>query len=346
MGWAEGDLYSGQWQSIHAKAYKYLKVLVTGANGYVAAWVIKDLLEHGYAVRGTVRSESKATYLREYFKAFGNKLEIVIVEDITAVRPLPSWSRLLSQHFPPHAFPALYTGWRVRRTCCRRRRDRTHASLVSLSDGDPSEISQPAGTRTVLASALLHRTRVRRVFITAALTAGTRVDPQGRTSATIDESSWDEDGANHCEEKGRDAEPLHKYRASKVLAERAAWEFHETAKKELGEKEEALGWDLVVFCPLFVFGPVVYESPSLETFGSTQADWYKRVVRVKGETGGAMGNVTLMKFGVVCRFGIVDVRDLARAFVLGLENLSLKEEAGGERFIICSFRACWQDFSE
>lgn len=31
-------------------------VLVTGASGYIAGYVIKDLLEKGYKVRGTVRS--------------------------------------------------------------------------------------------------------------------------------------------------------------------------------------------------------------------------------------------------------------------------------------------------
>ena len=61
------------------------KVLVTGANGFVAAWVVKDLLDHGFSVRGTVRSESKAPYLREFFKGYGDKFEIVIVEDITKV---------------------------------------------------------------------------------------------------------------------------------------------------------------------------------------------------------------------------------------------------------------------
>lgn len=285
------------------------KVLVTGANGYVAAWVIKDLLENGYAVRGTVREESKATYLREYFKAFGEKLQIVIVPDITK-----------DGAFDAHVadLDAI-----------------AHiASPVLFSDGEPSEVIGPAvqGTRTVLASALLHRARVRRVFVVssaAALSSGTEVDPVGRKSNTIDESSWNEFSVKHCEEKGRDAEPMHKYRASKVLAERSAWEFYENAKKELGE---ALGWDLTVFCPPFVFGPAVHESPSLETFGSTQANWYKQVV--KGATGGEIGKLT--KFG----FWAVDVRDLARAFVLGLQ----KEEAGGERFVITGFPATWQDF--
>ena len=62
------------------------KVLVTGANGYIAVWIVKSLLDAGFFVRGTVRSESKAGYLREHFKSFGGKLEIVVVEDITKVR--------------------------------------------------------------------------------------------------------------------------------------------------------------------------------------------------------------------------------------------------------------------
>ena len=62
------------------------KILVTGANGYIAVWVVKKLLEKGFAVSGTVRSESKAPYLRELFKEYGDKFEVVIVEDITKVR--------------------------------------------------------------------------------------------------------------------------------------------------------------------------------------------------------------------------------------------------------------------
>ena len=35
-------------------------VLVTGASGYVAGHCVRELLEHGYAVRGTVRSLAAA----------------------------------------------------------------------------------------------------------------------------------------------------------------------------------------------------------------------------------------------------------------------------------------------
>lgn len=57
------------------------RVLVTGANGFAALWTITDLLERGFLVRGTVRSESKATYVRDKLKTYGDKLELVVVED-------------------------------------------------------------------------------------------------------------------------------------------------------------------------------------------------------------------------------------------------------------------------
>ena len=62
------------------------KILVTGANGFIAVWLVQDLLENGYTVRGTVRSESKGQHLLQKFKSFvdAGKFELVIVPDITA----------------------------------------------------------------------------------------------------------------------------------------------------------------------------------------------------------------------------------------------------------------------
>lgn len=62
------------------------KVLVSGANGYIAIWIVRTLLERGFAVRGTVRSQAKGEHLKNTFKSYGNKLEIVVVDDITKVR--------------------------------------------------------------------------------------------------------------------------------------------------------------------------------------------------------------------------------------------------------------------
>ncbi len=59
------------------------KVLVTGANGYLAVWTVKKYLEAGYSVRGTVRSLSKSAFLKGQFAEYGERLELVVVEDIT-----------------------------------------------------------------------------------------------------------------------------------------------------------------------------------------------------------------------------------------------------------------------
>ncbi|KAI0356913.1 NAD(P)-binding protein [Trametes cingulata] len=53
-------------------------VLVTGVSGFSGAWIARALLQNGYAVRGTVRSEAKAKYVSELFKEFGDKFKAVI----------------------------------------------------------------------------------------------------------------------------------------------------------------------------------------------------------------------------------------------------------------------------
>ncbi|CAL1707947.1 unnamed protein product [Somion occarium] len=61
------------------------KLLVTGANDLVAAWVVRELLENGFLVRGTIRSDAKGIYLRKQFASYGDGLEIAVVPDIERV---------------------------------------------------------------------------------------------------------------------------------------------------------------------------------------------------------------------------------------------------------------------
>ncbi len=66
-------------------AVKSGKVLVTGVNGFIAGWVTQLLLKHGFTVRGTVRSAEKAIPIRNVLAAYGDRLEITVVEDMTLV---------------------------------------------------------------------------------------------------------------------------------------------------------------------------------------------------------------------------------------------------------------------
>lgn len=61
------------------------KVLVSGANGFIAIWVVQQLLDQGYSVRGTVRTAEKGEHLKKLFAKYGDKHEVVVVEDITKV---------------------------------------------------------------------------------------------------------------------------------------------------------------------------------------------------------------------------------------------------------------------
>src|SRR5699024_6600163 len=40
-------------------------VLITGITGYMATWIAKGLLDEGYRVRGTYRSENKLPFIRQ-----------------------------------------------------------------------------------------------------------------------------------------------------------------------------------------------------------------------------------------------------------------------------------------
>jgi nucleoside-diphosphate-sugar epimerase len=57
-------------------------ILVTGASGFIATWIISTLLERGYKVRAAVRAEARGKHLLETFKEYGDKLDLHIVGDI------------------------------------------------------------------------------------------------------------------------------------------------------------------------------------------------------------------------------------------------------------------------
>ncbi|KAF6758994.1 D-lactaldehyde dehydrogenase [Ephemerocybe angulata] len=273
------------------------KILVTGANGYIPAWVVNQLLKKGYAVRATVRSKEKGTHLQEYFKKFGDKLEIAVVPDITA----------------DGAFNEAVEGVDGIEHM---------ASPFHNNVDDPEEFIRPAvdGTVGVLKSALKNNPNLKRIVITSSCAAVITVQAEART---FSEEDWNELSIKQTEELGRKADAMTKYRASKTLAERAAWDFWKAHKSEVN-------WDIAFINPPMVFGPPIQEVESPEKLNTSLKAWYDFVI----------GDDSKSRDVLASSNSWIDVRDLADAHVLALE----KEAAGGERIIITQGPYVWQEW--
>ncbi|KAF8873077.1 D-lactaldehyde dehydrogenase [Infundibulicybe gibba] len=251
------------------------KVLVTGANGYLGMWIIRTLLEHGFAVRAAVRSADKTAFITNTFKDHKDMVEFAIVEDITK----------------DGAFNEAVKGV-----------DAIHhvASPVVRETDDPQKILQPAirGTVGILESALKFGPSVKRVILTSSVAA---ISQLSRGPATYSEKDWNDESEAEVERLGDKISTNSAYRASKTLAEKAAWKFCEDHKHEIG-------WDLVSINPPFLYGPGIHDVSTPDSLNSTANEWYRSLL----EDGypNSLTNKTAW----------VDVRDVAEAQVRALER--------------------------
>lgn len=246
------------------------RVLVTGGSGFIAGHCILQLLEEGYRVRTTVRSlEREATVratLTESGMTRGDALEFVAA-DLTAD---DGWTEAVAD-----CDSVLHVASPVR------------PGHIENED----ELIRPARDGAVRVLRAAHAAGIRRVVLTSAFHAAGFGQPHRETAFT--EADW-----SPLTGPGMDA-----YGRSKVLAERAAWDFAADA----GE-----GFELVTILPVAVMGPVMGRDIS----GSNHI-----VQRILNGAMPGYPNIFIP---------IVDVRDVARAHVLALTS----PEAAGERFLI------------
>lgn len=193
---------------------------MTGASGYIASHIIKQLMENGYRVRGTVRStknEKKCRPLRELVKDPKHQLELVEADLLNE----QSWLGAVKDcDYVVHV-----------------------ASPVPASvPRDENELIVPAvnGTMGVLRACVQPGSKVKRVVLTASLAAiaGDEFD----SNKTYTEADW------------ADPKVSQPYTKSKILAEKAAWEFIENRKKN---NEPC--FEFSVINPSMVIGPVLHD---------------------------------------------------------------------------------------
>lgn len=240
-------------------------VLVTGGTGFVGGWCIRGLLERGYAVRTTVRGLAKEASVRaSVAQAQGDDRLSVVVADLTDD-----------------------AGWDAAMAGC----DYVLHVASPLGGGAnaPDDFIAPAreGTLRVLRAAT--RAGVKRVVMTSAAAAAR---PPLNSNQVTDETVWSDPG-------DRKWDP---YRLSKILAERAAWDFMARAGGRT---------TFTTVLPGAVFGPVL----NRESIGSV------RIILglLHGRPPG------LPRLG----FWIVDVRDLADAHIAAMTA----PQAAGQRFL-------------
>ncbi|TEB26430.1 D-lactaldehyde dehydrogenase [Coprinellus micaceus] len=276
------------------------KVLVTGANGYIGAWVVKILLDRGYSVRAAVRNSAKADILRGLFPshAGSGKLEFAYVADLVT----------------EGAFDDAVVGVDAILHL---------ASPLPSPSPDPQATIRPAvdGTLGVLKSALKNGEGVKRIGITSSTASLTMLAPVSDTPTTFSEADWNDAAIRAVQ--GGSTNPFVVYAASKTLAEKAAWEFHNTHKP---------AWDIATLNPPFVYGPTLLPAKTPAEIGGTQGIWYGTVI--------ATGNKDKEQLGEKNGYAWVDVRDIAEAHVRALE----KEEAGGQRIVVSSGSYIWQEW--
>jgi nucleoside-diphosphate-sugar epimerase len=145
--------------------------------------------------------------------------------------------------------------------------------------------------------------------------------PVSDTPTTFSEADWNDAAIRAVQ--GGSTNPFVVYAASKTLAEKAAWEFHNTHKP---------AWDIATLNPPFVYGPTLLPAKTPADIGGTQGIWYGTVI--------AAGNKDKERLGEKNGYAWVDVRDIAEAHVRALE----KEEAGGQRIVVSSGSYIWQEW--
>ncbi|CDO75217.1 hypothetical protein BN946_scf184808.g3 [Trametes cinnabarina] len=273
-------------------------VLVTGANGFIGLWTVLDLLARGYTVRGMALSSSKVDALeaivRRKHPEAKDRFKGYVVEDITK----------------DGAFDQALEGVDgVIHT----------ASPLSSSSNYPKAFIKPAvqGTVSILESAM-RSASVKRVVIVSSIVA--MADSSVAPPRTYTEEDWNDRVVKVVQEQGKDAPSKAKYDASKVLAERAAWDFVDRHKAEAR-------FDLSVVNPAWVFGPVADDTlPSPASLSGTPLYFYNMLFARPAPR---------ERFPACTNW--VHVRDVSEMLIRALEV----PEAGGERIIANGHVSTW-----
>lgn len=202
-------------------------VMVTGATGYVAGWLVKRLLEEGFTVHAAVRdpsNEDKVAHLNAMADASDGTIKFFkadLLKDGTYEKAMADCNVVFH----------------------------TASPFQSRVKDPQKDLVDPAlkGTENVLNSVKKTKS-VKRVVLTSSVAAiyGVPEDIEKAPDGILTEDVWNTSSS-------LDVTP---YNYSKTLAEKAAW------KIAKGQKS----WDMVAINPALVFGPGTAKTQTSESF--------------------------------------------------------------------------------
>jgi nucleoside-diphosphate-sugar epimerase len=247
-------------------------ILVTGGSGFIGSHTVLQLLGAGHQVRTTIRSLKREGDVRAMLKEGGaepgDRLSF-FAADLTND-----------------------AGWRGAVAGCEYVLH-VASPLPTTVPKNEDELIVPAREGTLRVLRASRDAGVKRVVLTSSFAAIGYGQKQRNTP--FNETDW----------TNPDGDDVLPYTKSKVLAERAAWDF---VAKEGG------GLELSVVNPVGVFGPVL------------GPDYSASILIVQRQMDGAMPGAPRLYFGVV------DVRDAAELHIRAMTHPAAK----GERFLAVS----------
>ncbi|KAF4466096.1 NAD dependent epimerase dehydratase [Fusarium albosuccineum] len=211
-------------------------VLVTGANGYIAAQVVKQLLERGYKVRGTVRDLERSQWvLTDVFPTYAKsgQLELVVLNTVDDKDQFRAAVRGVAGVI--------------------------HIASPTNLDPDPQVTIPPTIALLLnLAKAAAAEPSVKEFVYTSTIGAATRLPP--KPGFHFDGSNWNEESAAIAlaPPPYNPDRALEVYIQSKIETEKALWKF-------VDEDKPGFTVNAVIVCT--VFGPRLHKKQN----GSTSA---------------------------------------------------------------------------
>ncbi|KAG9052874.1 methylglyoxal reductase (NADPH-dependent) gre2 [Serendipita sp. 407] len=275
-------------------------ILVTGGSGFVGSGVISSLLGRNFAVRAAIRSDEEAHYLKATFSSHVSerKLSFAYFSDIADTGAFDGAVRDVDGV--------------------------VHCASPVPSTIDPEQHpdvtinTAKKGVIGILSSARQHGMNVKRIVITSSAAA---VTDTKEDNYVYNEENWNMSARELVTEMGYKAPPPLRYSASKVVAEKAAWDWM---------KEHQPAFDLVTLLPTFVWGRSPTSCPSHYHAGSDSL----LLLPISQALSGKLKDDQLLE-----TTEMVDVLDVGEAHVQAL----VSPEATGQRFLLSAGWISWKE---